>query len=151
MEKTTFYENLQGAVAKTEKKIEEVKALIAAIEGNFLSIGLKEEVWLADKIYEKNLFGIQTQYFLGCVPSGNPGIRIQSFVRDTATEDILESRTEALTSIENASLLKAATDRLYSLLTEANLTIRRNKEKAFEINTKALEELASKDFGKELL
>ena len=151
MEKTSLYENLQSAIGKTEKKIEEAKALIAAIEGNFLSIGLKEEVWLADKFYEKNLFGLQTQYFLGCVPLGDPGIIVKSFVRDSATEDILESKTEALTSIENASLLKAAIDSLYSLLTEAQQTIRRHKEKAFEINTEVLENLASKDFGKELL
>jgi hypothetical protein len=151
MTKASIYEDLKTEAAKIADKRETIKALIEKIENNFLPISFESEVWLDKKFYENNQGGLQSQYFLGYMPSGNPGtIVAKTIVRDSIKQDIMESKIVKLSTIENSLILGTAAKWLFELITEVRNHIQRHKDALLTVNMEPLEQLASSDFGTDL-
>lgn len=150
MGKISTYEALKSEVAKTNQKIQEIKPLIKATEENFLATELNSEVWLDDIIYDEKRGDLQVQYYIGYVPGGDPGIMIKTVIRDRGGNNLIDSKTKSVLSIDNSAVLKEAVDHLYPLLQHIKNVIIDHKRRVFEINTETLEALASKDFGRDL-
>jgi hypothetical protein len=149
MQGKSTYETLQADVAKIDEKKLAIRALIKKIEDNFLTSGLKSEIWIEEKFYEEKRADLQFYYYIGYVPTGDPGISVKTVIQHAVTRQFIESRTEALTSIENVAMFAAACDQIFPLFKEIERVVREQKIKMLGINLGSLETLASKDLGRE--
>jgi hypothetical protein len=151
MNKASLYEDLKTEAAKITDKRAAIKAVIEKIENNFIPIGFESEVWLDRSFCEVNQAGLHTLYFLGYIPSGQPGaIVVKSVVRDFIKQDIRESKIEKLATIKNRMILGSAAKELLELLKAVRNRIQQHKDALLTVNLEPLEELASSDFGSEL-
>jgi hypothetical protein len=149
MQRKSTYETLQADVARIDEKKIAIRILIKKIEENFLTSGLKNEVWLEEKFYEERRADLHLYYYIGYVPAGDPGITVKIVIRNTVTRQFIESKTEMLTSLENGAMFAAACDRIHPLFKEIERIVREHKIKILGINLESLETLASKDLGRE--
>jgi hypothetical protein len=149
MPRKSTYEMLQADVAEIDEKMIAIKVLIKKIEDNFLRSSPKSEIWLSEKFYEDKQADLQLYYYIGYVPAGDPGISVKTVIQHAITRQFIESKTEALTSVENGAMFAAACDRIYLLFREIESVVRENKIKILEINLESLEALASKNLNRE--
>ena len=151
MLRKSTYEMLQADVAKIDEKKIAIRVLIKKIEDNFLTLGLKSEIWIREKFYEEKQVDLQFYYYIGYVPAGDPGIFVKAVIQHEISRQFIESKTEALTAVENGAMFAAACDRIYSLFNEIEGVVRENKIKILGIKLESLEALASKNLNRELI
>jgi hypothetical protein len=149
MDKITRYEFLKKEVERANAKRDGIRILLKKIDENFLASNFKSEVWLEKNFDEKKGADCQLQYFLGYVPAVDSGISVKTVIRDSVTQELIESQNECLVSIENCTVLTAACGKIFDLLKEIERVAREQKEKILGIDLESLEALASKDFGQE--
>ncbi len=124
--------------------------LIKKIEDNFLALGLKSEIWIREKFYEEKQADLQLYCYIGYVPAEDLGILVKTVFQHEVTRQFIESKTEALTAIQNGAMFAAACDQIHLLFKEIEGVVRENKIKILGINLESLEALASKNLHREL-